>query len=201
MPNREHLRKSQLRTDLSQKRKDQLLKMKSARAGVESQICGRVSDLLQQLHVHTVASFRNLPEEVNLWSLRDILPNHTFVFPKVYGSAMNFHVGKTNADFKVGPFDILEPSGQQQIDATKVDAFVVPGIGFDRKGYRLGFGKGYYDRVVAGLKGIKIGVGFKFQVENYDLPREDHDVPLDFLVTEDFVLQFGTNKIIEGLSS
>jgi len=60
---------------------------------------------------------------------------------------------------------------------------VVPLLGFDRAGYRLGYGKGHYDALLAGIAALRVGVAFADQ-ELPALPREPHDIPLDLVVTE-----------------
>lgn len=64
---------------------------------------------------------------------------------------------------------------------------VVPLLAFDRAGYRLGYGKGHYDALLARGAGLAVGVAFACQ-EFPALPREPHDRPLDLVVTEDGVI-------------
>jgi len=60
---------------------------------------------------------------------------------------------------------------------------LVPMLAFDRAGYRLGYGKGYYDRLLTSVSGSKVGLAFACQ-EVAMLPHEPHDHPLDLIVTE-----------------
>jgi 5-formyltetrahydrofolate cyclo-ligase len=63
---------------------------------------------------------------------------------------------------------------------------LVPGVAFDRQGNRLGYGKGFYDRVLCGAGGSSISVGVCFELQLVEsLPVEDHDQCLDLLVTEE----------------
>ena len=71
----------------------------------------------------------------------------------------------------------------------KITHVFVPGVAFDRKGSRLGMGKGYYDRFLPELKAIKIGIGLSAQIADFDLPVEEHDVALDYIVTEKFIIE------------
>ena len=64
----------------------------------------------------------------------------------------------------------------------RLDLALVPGLGFDARGHRLGRGKGHYDRLLAGFTGMKIGVAFDFQIVT-EVPREPHDIALDAVVT------------------
>jgi 5-formyltetrahydrofolate cyclo-ligase len=64
---------------------------------------------------------------------------------------------------------------------------LIPGLVFTAHGERLGRGKGFYDRYLHNFSGIKIGIAFAFQVEE-NLHTEEHDVPLDFIVTEEKII-------------
>jgi 5-formyltetrahydrofolate cyclo-ligase len=73
------------------------------------------------------------------------------------------------------------------------DVILMPLLGFDRAGTRLGYGGGYYDRTLASMTKRPRLVGFAFQAQELDfIPREPHDIPLDTLITEQGVLQFTT---------
>ncbi len=79
-----------------------------------------------------------------------------------------------------GRYGILEP-----IDDTiiKPDLIIVPGVVFDEQGYRIGYGKGYYDRYLMKSKCYSIGVAYDFQVLR-DIPHDMHDIKLDKIVTD-----------------
>lgn len=69
------------------------------------------------------------------------------------------------------------------VPLSKVDCILVPGLGFDREKYRLGYGKGYYDRFLAQVGEIPtIGVGFKEQFCEELLPRDPWDIPVKELL-------------------
>ncbi len=84
-----------------------------------------------------------------------------------------------------GPYGILEPQPQyrKRVDPEEVDLWVIPGVAFDTTGNRLGFGGGYYDRLLSGTRGKKIGVAFEFQIIDR-LPVEPTDHPVDLIITE-----------------
>lgn len=76
---------------------------------------------------------------------------------------------------------IKEPEGE--VFSGKIDLIVVPAVAFDRKGHRLGYGKGFYDRFLKDRKdSLKVGFAFDFQVLD-KLPAEPHDVPVDLIIT------------------
>ena len=77
-----------------------------------------------------------------------------------------------------GAFGILEPDGEPFTAWHEIDVAVVPGVAFDRRGYRLGRGKGYYDTLLAQLPHTyKLGICFDFQ-KLPSLPVEPHDIPM-----------------------
>jgi len=69
-----------------------------------------------------------------------------------------------------------------------IEVAVIPGTGFDRLGHRLGYGKGYYDRfLVQAPRAIRIGLAFSCQMVDR-IPAQEHDVPMDLIITEQGVL-------------
>ncbi|HZY46400.1 MAG TPA: 5-formyltetrahydrofolate cyclo-ligase [Candidatus Bathyarchaeia archaeon] len=91
-----------------------------------------------------------------------------------------------------GSFNIPEPKPEylrpQTLDA--VDVLFVPGIVWDKEGYRLGWGRGYFDRVLRTLPGHvrSIGLSFNIQLVNH-VPRDQFDLPVNTVVTESRVLR------------
>lgn len=87
-------------------------------------------------------------------------------------------------DLAPGFRGVREPPGSG-LDLWDVEAIVVPGVGFDRAGRRLGRGGGHYDRLLATLPDTAVRVGFAFAFQVIDrIPVETHDQPVDVLVTE-----------------
>lgn len=124
-----------------------------------------------------VGIFYPIKNEVDLLELL----TNGIAFPKVIDD-MNFF--EYEGSFTLGKYDIPEPTGRQ----VEVDTIVVPGSVFDLKGYRIGYGGGYYDRYMKPHH-KKIGVCFDFQVVDV-LPTEAHDVGLDMLITESRIINF-----------
>lgn len=88
-------------------------------------------------------------------------------------------------DLREGVLGVLEPRHDviRPVHADKLDAWLVPGLAFDEQGNRLGRGMGYFDRLLYGARGVKVGLAYDFQLVNR-VPTEPHDVRLDFIVTE-----------------
>jgi len=104
------------------------------------------------------------------------------------------HVEITDYDHELvaGKWGILTPrSGVGlSVDPSEVDLFIVPGAVFDQRGYRLGRGLGYYDRCLSRVKGRAVicAAAYELQVLD-DVPVEAHDVPVDYIVTEQRVIE------------
>jgi len=103
-------------------------------------------------------------------------------FPKVKKDSMYMCLGING--FIKGFGGIKEPFGVCRKTAKKeIDAIVVPGIAFDKRGYRIGYGKGFYDKFLKEFKGIKIGVAFDCCITE-KIDNEKHDIAMDYVVSE-----------------
>ncbi|MDG6218688.1 MAG: 5-formyltetrahydrofolate cyclo-ligase, partial [Candidatus Thermoplasmatota archaeon] len=92
-------------------------------------------------------------------------------------------------DLIPGTFGILEPKKEKQhlVPINVLDLILVPGIGFDKKGNRLGQGGGYYDWLLSKTKATAIALAFEFQLVDL-IPTEQHDQQVDIIVTEEQVI-------------
>jgi len=87
--------------------------------------------------------------------------------------------------------EVLEPAPEfiRPADPAQVELALVPGAAFDVQGGRLGFGRGYFDRLLAKTpKAIRIGLGFSAQISTIPLPLESYDVRLHAIITENETL-------------
>lgn len=87
--------------------------------------------------------------------------------------------------FVEGYGGILEPPATwEEVPFEEVDTLIVPGVAFDRTGRRLGYGKGFYDRLLAHRNPQATVVGVVFDELLFDeIPHEEHDMPMDYVVT------------------
>lgn len=102
-------------------------------------------------------------------------------------ATIEFYYIKSRDDLKAGYYGILEPDADKCEKADTAPIMIVPGLVFDRSGYRLGFGKGYYDRYLADFKGVTIGVCYSEAIEN-ELPLGRYDRPIDLVVTDKYII-------------
>ncbi len=85
---------------------------------------------------------------------------------------------------------LLEPDAEltELADASEAELILVPGLGFDARGARLGLGGGYYDRFLAEVEGTQLGLAFEWQLLS-EVPMSGHDQRVDGIVTELRVIQ------------
>lgn len=103
--------------------------------------------------------------------------------PRVHGHTMDFYQIETFDDLEPGAYGILEPVTQKVAEA-KEGLMIQPGVGFDQKCHRLGYGGGFYDRYLEEHPNLrKIALAFELQiVEN--IPTEETDICPDCIMTE-----------------
>lgn len=139
----------------------------------------------------TVATYRAFGSEVDLSALLAD-EGKSFAFPRVRASPaphLTFHALTDPRDpsaWERHRFGQLEPrEDSPTVRPEELDLVLVPGLAFDRRGYRLGYGKGYYDRFLPLLRPEAVVVGVTLDVLVLpELPRHEHDVRLGYLVTE-----------------
>ena len=129
----------------------------------------------------TVLLFAPLPDEPDTL----VLPweGKRFCFPR-YNADQGYEAAEVvEADELVpGKFGVLEPPPKAlHIPPEEVDLVLVPGMAFDEECYRLGRGRGFYDRWLPALSGLKLGLGFAHQLIRL-VPREPHDVQLQGVI-------------------
>jgi len=88
-------------------------------------------------------------------------------------------------------FNILEPIGGAVIPPQQIDLIFVPLLGFDERGFRVGYGKGYYDRYLAQCRPEALKIGFSFfEAVEYIEDIDEFDVPLNFCITPHRIYEF-----------
>ncbi|MDD3224149.1 MAG: 5-formyltetrahydrofolate cyclo-ligase [Clostridium sp.] len=97
---------------------------------------------------------------------------------------------KSMQELVEGKYGILEPiSDNNKIDSKDIDFALIPGLAFDKDGYRIGYGGGFYDRFLASADFYKMGLSYEFQFMN-NVPKEDFDEKIDGMITEKGIKSF-----------
>lgn len=88
-----------------------------------------------------------------------------------------------------GPFDILEPPAGTALKPDQIDLILVPGLAFDSRGHRLGYGQGYYDRYLTLVRPgcFSLGVAYAFQIID-KMPNANHDIPVNAVLTDKYIM-------------
>ncbi len=131
--------------------------------------------------------YKALGNEVNTDAIfeKGLADGKTLVFPVTdskSGVIVPYSADR-NTVFNKGGFSVEEPQNSHEIQAGEIDLVIVPGIGFDMKGNRIGFGKGCYDGFLKECNAVKIGLCYGFQVVE-NIPAEEHDIKMDYILTE-----------------
>lgn len=104
------------------------------------------------------------------------------------GNMKYYYINSLN-DVKTGSFGIREPDTELCREVTDFTGSlcIVPAISFDRRGYRLGYGKGYYDRFLKNYAYKSVGICYNELIVN-KLPADEYDIPVHYIITQDGVL-------------
>ncbi|SFA70960.1 5-formyltetrahydrofolate cyclo-ligase [Lentibacillus halodurans] len=105
---------------------------------------------------------------------------------------LDFYALQSYDQLEIVYHQLLEPKREEteQIHKHKIDLLVVPGLLFDRNGYRIGFGGGYYDRFLTDFPNHKLALAANMQIVD-KLPAESFDIPVDDIITENGFLRYG----------
>lgn len=178
--------KKELRAACKEYRKNLRL---SEKAGLDEQIFQRVISLPEFQEAELILTYISTPIEVATFRLVEyaLRQGKTVAAPRCAeeGISMDFYRITGMSDLERATFSVLEPI---QARCEKLVRFphsvcIVPGLSFDSQGYRLGYGKGYYDRFLSRYPGKTIGVCYQACLQPV-LPHGRYDRNVDILVTE-----------------
>src|SRR5476651_2557574 len=160
----------------------------AARTAASAQICSRLKEQEFWKNAASVLFFAPLPGEADLWQLLEetLAAGKTVALPRFDAAEQSYvacRVQNLRGEIVTGHFGVREPhTGCVEIPLGRLDLALVPGVAFDLNGNRLGRGKGFYDRLLADVRGVKCGIAFDEQVVE-EVPAEQTDVPVDFILT------------------
>ena len=175
----------------------------ASRAEAAQALDARVGEWQSYKIAKTVACFAGTLEEIDTEPLlrRILADGKTLLMPYVIQGAGDeavmamAEVKDLEKDLVEGVFGIREPGPEARNNgAPEPDLVLVPGLGFDARGGRLGKGKGFYDRFLSGHKALKAGVGFDVQISEKNLPLDAHDQLMDAVVTDKRTLVFSAPR-------
>jgi 5-formyltetrahydrofolate cyclo-ligase len=151
-------------------------------------------DLPELADVQTVLSYAAMPAELDpsfaITALRQDAVRIGYTRIEAPG-VLGVHVVESETQLIPGPLSIRQPSEDlPRLPFDQIDAVLVPGVAFDESGARLGYGGGYYDRLLPLLRDdcTRIGVAFDEQILE-EIPAEEHDAFVDVVVTPTRVIR------------
>lgn len=180
---------AKLKATLRAQFRESLASISSAeRDRAAAQVFNKIQARAEWRTAETVMLFVPLSDEINILPLLDEAIHHhkTLVLPR-FNETTGFYepavVRNLAGELTVGQHGVSEPVSDCALcPVNRLDVTVVPGLGFGRDGRRLGRGKGFYDRLLAGVSGLFWGVGHDVQLTD-QLPFESHDVVMNCIVT------------------
>ena len=194
-------------TNVKTKYRQSILKTRNA---LDSSEVKRLSQrILKNAHselaleeIETLGSYFAVKNEVNLENLNHqrFQKNLLTTFPKIEPNhAMNLIAPKNLKQLSTNKYDIFEPSDGFKIDPINHEIIIIPTLGVDKNGYRIGYGGGYYDRFLEPIlqninRPMLIGLIYDFQFID-DSINEVHDIKLDIVFSEKQSKKFSKQKI------
>ena len=165
----------------------------SERRSAAEEVFDRLEKTAAFLLADRIMMYHSLPDELYTHDfLRKWAGKKRFYLPRVNG--VNLEVlPYEESRLELGSFHIEEPSGNELTDPSEIELVVVPAVAYDRRGKRLGRGKGFYDRFLKQTKATKVGVGYEFQLVD-EIPTEPHDVSMDIVITQKTTIIFSKKR-------
>ena len=145
-------------------------------------LCRRLARMTLLHEGQAVMAYLAFNNEIDLSLLFELLPDVRWVLPRIEGKDMTLHPYEPQRLVR-HPFGMLEPAADAPVvDPEDVDVVLVPGVSFDPRGGRLGFGGGFYDRFLVKTSAVRVGVCYDCCLAD-ELPCAAHDRRMDWVVT------------------
>lgn len=192
--------KSGVRKEALNRRAALLEHEREAYANDPNQLPLQVSGYFNEKNPHVIAAYTPFRNEIDplpsiaFWLRQHPDTNAIICLPRVEGDDLHFYRvrerffidPRCQSDFcSVGFAGILEPKTTlERVAPQTIECFLIPGLAFDRQGYRLGYGRGFYDRMLSlsDADALKVGICYDELVVT-NLPHEPHDVKMNALLT------------------
>ena len=154
----------------------------------QSNILNNIKPLIEEIENEYIGTYISFRDELDTKKLNQYLFERelNLALPVIdfKTNEINFFMYHKNAELTENKFSILEPKNKDKVIFPKI--ILIPLLGYSKSGFRLGYGGGYYDKYlskndIGDVK--KIGIAFSFQ-EVEEIPVEDHDERLDWILTE-----------------
>lgn len=190
-----------IKTRLRKSAKEKRLSMpETLKKSYDRKICNKLLNLWAVREAAAFLCYVSTPIEVDTKQFITALlaSGKKVAVPRCEGgkSEMNFYYINSLDELTVGTFGVLEPSGNadNRVTETRDTLCVVPAFMFDENGYRLGYGKGYYDRYLSGYKGTTVGICYDENIKK-ELFRGKYDKAVDMVLTEKRIITVDKREV------
>ena len=160
----------------------------AAREAASTKLCSHLLENEAWSKARSVLFFASMADEPDVWPLlaEALQAGKLVALPRFDPEKKNYaacQIRSLAEDVVSGQFGIREPHNScPALPLNRLDLILVPGIAFDLHGRRLGRGKGFYDQLLADVRGTTCGVAFDEQIVAA-IPLEPHDIPLNCILT------------------
>lgn len=135
-----------------------------------------------------ILMYHSLPDELSTRGFLDRWHSRKhFYLPRVNGVNLDI-LPYDRSRLHLGAFNIEEPDGSETADINDIELIIVPGVAYDRRGNRIGRGKGFYDRLLRDSHAVTIGVAYDCQLVD-EIEPDEFDVPVDYVITEKGIIK------------
>lgn len=150
---------------------------------------------INNIHIFIPIKHKN---EVNTWNIIKYIwekyPKIQIVVPRIFGNNNDMEnvCISQNTIFKTNNWGIDEPISEITLNSNKVDLVLIPLLAVDKNGNRVGYGKGFYDKMLQNSKPdiIKIGLSFFDILESKIGDTNEFDIPIDYLINQNGIVVF-----------
>lgn len=186
--NKKQLRKKMIKILQSFSKEEKLEK--------EQKIHQKLLNFIEENDINSVGLVLSMPHEIDTWPIIERLKENGV---KLYApksdyvtKGMNFYEVKEREDLLTDDKGILIPDDTNELNNSP-ELLIVPGVIFNEKGYRTGYGGGFYDRFLKDFNGLKISALFDEQFG--EVIVESHDMPVDLLITPTKTINAKENRL------
>ena len=158
------------------------------KADYDNRICEALMHMMSFRYSDTILMYAPLEGEIDIMPVAEtaLVLGKKVAFPRCVEDPRNldFKYVKSLDELRSGSYSIAEPSeDMESVEDYSKSICIIPGIVFDQEGYRVGYGKGYYDRFLAVYDGTKFGLAYSECILD-EVPRGRFDRHVDILISE-----------------
>lgn len=158
------------------------------KSDLDAKIVEKLLKLVPDNALSTWGLYKSLPREADPFSVT-LKTQTQWAYPCIQGDILKYYIPTKDQWIRnAHNIDEPNPKSSEFVELTQLAGVLLPAVAFDRKGFRLGWGKAYYDKTLKGFKGKKIGIAYSVQLMDEQFPKDNHDVPVDIIVTEKDVI-------------